>query len=202
MQPGDNDIIYSEYGVDLLGLIQYLLEGVFGFGFTSDGIGHFLVTVWDILSLIAFLMSFLFIIGIIYSYLRINEYLALNAKKLALDEATWLEIHGGAKGHNARWAEVLRHVASAQPNDWKLAIIEADIMLEEMIDKMGYQGVSIGEKLKSIEKSDFITLDKAWSAHRIRNQIAHDGSAFKLTREVAERTIREYEMVFKEFYYI
>ena len=67
---------------------------------------------------------------------------------------------------------------------------------------MGYQGNTIGEKLKSVEKSDFITLEKAWSAHRIRNQIAHDGSAFKLTREVAEKTIKEYEMVFKEFYYI
>ncbi|OIP78527.1 MAG: hypothetical protein AUK16_00015 [Parcubacteria group bacterium CG2_30_44_11] len=198
MQPGDNDIIYSEYGVDLLGLIQYLLEGVFGFGFTSDGIGHFLVTVWDILSLIAFLMSFLFIIGIIYSYLRINEYLALNAKKLALDEATWLEIHGGAKGHNARWAEVLRHVASAQPNDWKLAIIEADIMLGDFLKERGYAGQSIGDQLKSIPPMQMSSLQDAWDAHRIRNRIAHEGSDFVLTHSLSQEAIVKYERALRE----
>jgi len=103
---------------------------------------------------------------------------------------------------NNRWKHIQELIKSYNASDWRQAIIEADIMLEEMVDKMGYQGNTIGEKLKSVEKSDFITLDKAWSAHRIRNQIAHDGSAFKLTREVAERTIKEYEMVFKEFYYI
>jgi len=71
-----------------------------------------------------------------------------------------------------------------------------------MLDKMGYDGVSIGDKLKNVERSDFVTLDKAWAAHKVRNQIAHDGMSFKLTREVAERTIKDFEEVFREFYYI
>lgn len=103
---------------------------------------------------------------------------------------------------NNRWKHIEELIKSYNVNDWKQAIIEADIILEEMLDKMGYDGVSIGDKLKKVERSDFITLDKAWSAHRVRNQIAHEGQNFKLSREVAERTIKEFESVFKEFYYI
>jgi hypothetical protein len=103
---------------------------------------------------------------------------------------------------NARWMHIQSLISSYNPSDWRQAIIEADIILEEMLDKMGYDGVTIGDKLKNVEQSDFVTLDKAWSAHRIRNQIAHSGSSFKLTREVAERTIKDFEQVFKEFYYI
>jgi hypothetical protein len=103
---------------------------------------------------------------------------------------------------NQRWIHIQELIKSYHANDWRQAIIEADIMLEEMLDQMGYNGVTIGDKLKTVEKSDFITLDKAWSAHRVRNQIAHDGSAFKLHRDVAERTIKDFEEVFREFYYI
>lgn len=101
-----------------------------------------------------------------------------------------------------RWQHIQDLIKSYNANDWRQAIIEADIILEEMLEKMGYEGVSIGDKLKVIEKSDFVTLDRAWSAHKVRNQIAHDGSNFKLTREVAEKTIRDFEEVFREFYYI
>lgn len=102
----------------------------------------------------------------------------------------------------SRWKHIQELIKSYNANDWRQAIIEADIILEEMLDKMQYEGVTIGDKLKKVEKSDFVTLDKAWSAHRIRNQIAHDGSSFKLHRELAEKTIKDYEEVFREFYYI
>lgn len=101
-----------------------------------------------------------------------------------------------------RWQHIQDLIKSYNPNDWRQAIIEADIILEEMLEKMGYQGVTIGDKLKTVERSDFVTLDRAWSAHKIRNQIAHSGSSFKLSREIADKTIKEYEEVFREFYYI
>lgn len=103
---------------------------------------------------------------------------------------------------NARWQHIQDLLKSYNVNDWRQAILEADIILEEMLDKMQYEGISIGDKLKKVEKSDFVTLDRAWAAHRVRNQIAHEGASFKLHREQAEKTIRDYEEVFREFYYI
>jgi hypothetical protein len=103
---------------------------------------------------------------------------------------------------NRRWKNIQSLVNSHNLNDWKQAIIEADIMLDEMLEKMGYKGDSIGDKLKQIEASDFLTLNQAWEAHKVRNQIAHQGSNYILSHDEAERVIDLYSQVFKEFYFI
>jgi hypothetical protein len=103
---------------------------------------------------------------------------------------------------NIRWKRIELLLKSHNSSDWRQAIIEADVMLEDMLDKMGYPGVSIGDKLKNIEESDFETLDKAWEAHKVRNRIAHDGSGHKLPYDEASRVIGLYQDVFKEFYWI
>jgi len=103
---------------------------------------------------------------------------------------------------NRRWKNIQSLIQSHHLNDWKQAIIEADILLDEMLDKMGYHGNSIGDKLKQIEPSDFLTLNQAWEAHKVRNQIAHQGSNYILSRDEAEKVIRLYGEVFKEFYFI
>jgi hypothetical protein len=103
---------------------------------------------------------------------------------------------------NSRWMHVELLMKSHNTSDWRQAIIEADVMLEDMLDKMGYPGVSIGDKLKNIEENDFETLDKAWEAHKVRNRIAHDGGEYKLAYDEVARVIGLYRDVFKEFYWI
>jgi hypothetical protein len=103
---------------------------------------------------------------------------------------------------NRRWENIQSLTNSYNSNDWKQAIIEADTILDEMLQKMGYKGDSIGERLKQIEQSDFTTLNQAWEAHKIRNRIAHSGSNFIMSKDEAERVIGLYKEVFSEFYYI
>lgn len=110
--------------------------------------------------------------------------------------------HDTEKRVNPKWEKVLEHLNSPNASDWRLAILEADIMLAEILDKMGYHGTTIGDKLKSIEPSDFDTLDEAWEAHKIRNAIAHEGSDFTLNKPEAERVIRLFKKVFEEFKFI
>ena len=103
---------------------------------------------------------------------------------------------------NKRWQRVIGLINSQEPRDWKIAILEADIMLGELLDTMGYRGDSMGDQLKKIEKSDFLTIDKAWEAHKIRNSIAHEGEDFLITHREAQRVMRLFEEVFLEFRYI
>jgi len=103
---------------------------------------------------------------------------------------------------NEKWERVVTHINSTNPSDWKLAILECDIMLSEILEKMGYMQPSIGDKLKSIEPSDFTNIEAAWEAHKIRNQIAHEGSDFMINEREAKRVIGLYELVFREFEYI
>jgi cell division protein FtsL len=106
------------------------------------------------------------------------------------------------KHENERWLNIQRLVNSHNSNDWRQAILEADIILDEMVLKMGYKGNSLGERLKNVESSNFLTLDKAWEAHKVRNRIAHRGTGYILGKDEAERVIKLYEQVFQEFFYI
>ena len=103
---------------------------------------------------------------------------------------------------NEKWQKVLAHINSANASDWKLAILECDIILGDILEKMGYLQDNISDKLKSIEPSDFTNIENAWEAHKIRNQIAHEGSDFMLNEREAKRVIGLYETVFREFEYI
>ncbi len=101
-----------------------------------------------------------------------------------------------------KWKQVLDHIESNNPNDWRQGVIEADIMLGDLLTKMGYRGEGIGEQLKRVEKGDFKTLNDAWEAHKIRNQLAHSGSDYSFTQHDARKTIHMYRKVFEEFFYI
>lgn len=100
---------------------------------------------------------------------------------------------------NPRWDKIVAQSNSINSADWRQAIIDADVMLEELLQAQNYHGDGVGEMLKSVDKSDFLTLDAAWDAHKVRNQIAHAGPDFDLTERETKRVIAEFEAVFREF---
>lgn len=102
---------------------------------------------------------------------------------------------------NTEWLRVQKALESDNPADWKVAIIEADTILDSIVARMGYPGGNLGERLKAIEPSDFTTLNEAWEAHKVRNTIAHEGN-YQLTKREVVRVINLYEKVFREFDFI
>lgn len=101
-----------------------------------------------------------------------------------------------------RWRRILEQVNSDDEQKWRLAIMEADIMLNDLLDVLGYKGETMADKMKRVTIEAFNTIDFAWEAHKIRNRIVHDGPAYKLDAREANRVIKMYERVFKEFKYI
>lgn len=107
-----------------------------------------------------------------------------------------------AKAKLIQWQVVLDHVNSESPAEWKLAILEADSMLDEILDFEGYQGESVGEKLKSMDPLDLPSYSDAWEAHKVRNQIAHEGATMDFSKKLARDTITKFGKVFKDFGHI
>lgn len=101
-----------------------------------------------------------------------------------------------------RWNRVLEQVHGEDERGWRLAILEADIMLNELLDVLGYRGETMADKMKVVDRTRFHTIDLAWEAHSVRNQIAHQGTHKKLDSREARRTISLYEKVFKEFNFV
>lgn len=107
---------------------------------------------------------------------------------------------GGSK--NEHWSQVLAYLFSQHASDWKLAIIEADSMLDGLMDQLGYRGENLGDKLKMANQKDFPNLTIAWEVHTVRNKIAHEGLAFELSQHEAKRIIALYEEIFHKYGYI
>lgn len=99
---------------------------------------------------------------------------------------------------NERWEKIKQLFRSGDPASWRIAIIEADSMLEQMLITLGYEGSSVAERLKKVEPSDFPTLQYAWEAHKVRNKIAHEGMNYRVGPEDAARVMRLYEFVFQD----
>lgn len=100
---------------------------------------------------------------------------------------------------NPKWERIVTLVESQSDSDWRLAILEADVMLDSILDKLDLPGDTMGDRMKAVEPSDFTTIENAWEAHKIRNQIAHEGPDFQLSQREARRVIELYRTVFEEF---
>lgn len=142
-------------------------------------------------------LSLIFIGWIVYLYNKLVALRTDEVKRYYLEDTKTSS--GSGELRNADWDKVLKNVESTNDSDLRLAILEADIMLGTLLDNMGLPGDTIGDKLKAVEKSDFTTVDKAWEAHKIRNQVAHEGVSFALSQHEAKRVIALYQDVFEEF---
>lgn len=153
-----------------------------------------LAHLWIWVIWLGYILSILALIVIVYTLMRLFE---LRHREEEYYE-TLLPSPEETGKNNPRWKQIQELIGSTNPSDWRTAIVEADVMLDDALTRQGYTGAGVGEKLRQIEKGGLQTLKDAGEAHGVRNRIAHQGSAFGLTETLARRTIAQYENVFKE----
>ncbi|OGC80697.1 hypothetical protein A2943_02270 [Candidatus Adlerbacteria bacterium RIFCSPLOWO2_01_FULL_51_16] len=187
--------------VDFLN-IEYLLLRVYklfsGVSTDTSGFSDWVASFWTQLTIAGLTLAFIFLIVLVLVRIRLVgvEHEALHKREEeARQKIAALE---EAKG-NARWERVVALISTPDENNWRLAILEADTMLEELLNEQGYTGETVGEQLKSANPLQFTTLDLAWQAHKVRNAIAHLGQAYPLLEREARATIDLYARVFEEF---
>jgi hypothetical protein len=172
-----------------------ILSFVFGVGEPGLVIAGFSIFPLDIILT-------LLLTGIIIFYMTFSEKLA------SVESARDKRIDGmylrpsPVEMKNKRWDTISYMIRTPNPADWRIAIIDADSMLDDLLIRLGYPGASLGERLKSANKANFPTLDDAWEAHKVRNQIAHAGGGFQLDQREALRVYYLYERVFRDSGYI
>jgi hypothetical protein len=154
-----------------------------------------LTRLWFWIVVIGYTVSAIGLFVVVYTLVRLYE---LRHREEEF-YSTVIAQPGATGDTNPRWKHIETLLGSENMNDWRTAIMEADIMLDEMLTKKGYQGDSLAERLKTVEPADFATLNDAWEAHKVRNQIAHQGSTFDLSESLVRRTAARYEAVFREF---
>jgi hypothetical protein len=154
------------------------------------------------IAVIGLAVAFLLLVLLVFVSIRLEqlEHHGFHHREMA--EHLVHELHGHTAPKNPRWEGVTLLASSLSESDWRRAIMEADIMLSDLLKEQGYPGDTLGEQLKMANPLQFTTLDLAWEAHRMRNALAHLGEAFPLTERDTRATIEQYRRVFEEFNYI
>lgn len=95
----------------------------------------------------------------------------------------------------SRWTMVEEYMNTPHEAMWKIGIIEADNLLDEVLRSRGYLGRDLGEMLMG---ANFDSVQLAWDGHKVRNKIAHEGSRFILSEREARRVYALFKAVFKD----
>lgn len=154
---------------------------------------------WQVVAIISVLLSIICIAIIIFSLVRLIEIQIYDKKEIEHEInkaiAKQKEIDRNA---NPRWHYVQTLIESPNSSDWRVAIIEADSMMEEMLKEKGLSGDTVSELLEGAKGSGYHSIQDAWDAHLVRNKIAHEGTDFPISQIEGRRVIKMYQNFFEE----
>ncbi len=149
------------------------------------------INIIQTISLVASLLLAIVVTIILFKFLQFQK------NKITLAESLIPPKPTPSSAFNNRWEEIRHHVDSIREAEWKMAVIEADKLVEDVLKRGGFPGETMGEKLMAINSGQLASLQGLWDAHKTRNRIAHDLNYF-LRHAEARRAVNLYEQSLRE----
>ncbi len=104
----------------------------------------------------------------------------------------------GLKRLTKEWAKIKKRLETGLESEYKLAILEADFLLNRALRNLRIGLETLEESLKKrVGQNTFSNIEQIKEAHRVRNNIVYD-PAYKLDLERAKEILKIYEQALKE----
>ena len=92
-----------------------------------------------------------------------------------------------------RWSKITDRLKTNDVSQYKVAIIEADAIADEMLSGLGYRGSNMIEKLEQVGTAHLDDhLEALKSAHQLRNRIVHEPE-LEIDERLAKAIVGVYE---------
>lgn len=111
---------------------------------------------------------------------------AFTAKRLAVQEA---------------WNTIERSFSKGTSDTMKIAIINADKLIDTMLKDAGFTGDHMVDRLKQIPSARLQSIERLYRAHRVRNNIVHTPD-FALSPQAGRAVLEDYAAFLKELGYL
>lgn len=98
--------------------------------------------------------------------------------------------------YRSRWLAIEQQIAQGDDNSYQIAILQADKLLDHALKERGFSGNTMGERMKSAG-SVWTRANSVWTAHKIRNQIAHEADV-KLSYDSTKRALAAFKQALKD----
>ena len=102
-----------------------------------------------------------------------------------------------ATEQSSAWEQIKARAESVREAEWKLSIVEADSLVDSVLQERGYPGETMGERLMLIHPEQLSSLQDLWDAHKLRNLLVHD-AGYKVNHEQVLAAIRAFDKVLRE----
>lgn len=102
----------------------------------------------------------------------------------------------GLRRMAGKWNKVITRLETGNEGEYKLAVIEADGMLNEVLTRLGFHGETISDKLAGLTPAIVPNLPEVEEAHQIRNNVVQDPD-YILSLSEARRVLGIYETAFR-----
>ena len=95
------------------------------------------------------------------------------------------------------WIKITKRLESGLESEYKLAVTEADSMLNDILKRMNFEGEVLTDRLDKLTSATIPNLEQVREAHNIRNSIIHNPD-HKLSFEEAKKVLGIYEQAFRD----
>ncbi|MFH1838022.1 MAG: hypothetical protein ABH808_00775 [Candidatus Kuenenbacteria bacterium] len=95
-----------------------------------------------------------------------------------------------------KWQEIEGLLNKSSEISYKLAILEADKLLDHVLKSMFFPGNTLGERLK-VACYKYEKLRQVWWAHKVRNQLVHETN-YHLAYGEAKKALNIFKKGFEE----
>ena len=183
-------------------IVFFLVVGVLGSFFTSvmgsyvNFISWFYGRNWRLWYIVGTIIIGIFNIALLTAMVLIIKRYNNLRQKVSQEEVVSNKI-SPEQEFQGDWQEIQTLMASDNPSDWNMAILRADAELDDLLRRMGYEGETIADRINIVDPTTLTSIDRLWSAHRLRNTIAHD-TLQQYTREMIVHAMQSYEITFRE----
>jgi len=97
----------------------------------------------------------------------------------------------GMKRLEKPWSKISKKLSTEKESEYKLAVIEADSLLDEMLEKSGYYGKNLEERIKQTSSVVISNRQEVLDANKIRNNILADPD-YSLDLDQAKKILEIY----------
>jgi len=91
-----------------------------------------------------------------------------------------------------RWKVIQKRVETGTEYEYKLAVLEAEELFNEVLADKGFPGKTFDERVREVEKVQLPNIEEILGVHKIRNMVAYDPN-YKITKDDTQKVLAIFE---------
>lgn len=145
------------------------------------------------IKLVFIFFALFFLAAIIYFYIN-STYIKYKFLQDMVEFFSWQPY--GLREVDRRWKKIIKKTEGGSEHDYKLALIEADDFLYQVLEERGFEGETFEELAESAGRRMLQNYNEIMAAHKIRNSVVYEPD-YVLDMEKAKEMLSYYESAIK-----